>query len=68
MEVNLQQIKQAHASLLHVLQQGRILLNGMPLTGVEIGQLVAGANMLYGQAEILEQNKQAKKKENPKKG
>ena len=68
MEVNLQQIKQAHASLIHVLQQGRILLNGMPLTGVEIGQLVAGANMLYGQAEILEQDKQAAKEKAKKKG
>ena len=68
MEVNLQQIKQAQASLLHILQQGRILLNGQPLTGVEIGQLVAGVQMLSGQAEILEQKKQAGKRTDIKKG
>jgi hypothetical protein len=33
----------------------------MPLTGVEIGQLVTSANMLREQAEILDANKQAAK-------
>ena len=59
----MEEVKQAHQNLQHVLLNGRITLNGAPLTGNEIGQLVREEKLLYERAEILETNKAAKLKE-----
>jgi len=40
----------AHQDLQNVLLNGRILLNGLPLTGKELGIVIQGEQILYGKA------------------
>ena len=44
----------AHRDLRNILLNGRILLNGMPLTGNELGIIVQGEQMLYDKATKLD--------------
>lgn len=44
----------AHRDLQNILLNGRILLNGMPLTGNELGVIIQGEQMLYGKATQLD--------------
>lgn len=59
----------AHKDLRNILLNGRILINGMPLTGNELGVIIQGEQMLYGKATKLDaaQSLSAQKKdeENP---
>ena len=43
-----------HRDLQNVLLNGRILINGMPLTGNELGVIIQGEQMLYGKATQLD--------------
>lgn len=59
---------QAHNDLRNVLLNGRILLNGMPLTGNELGRIVQEEQILFSKAskldaaEALSAQKKAEKK------
>ncbi len=44
----------AHRDLQNVLLNGRILINGMSLTGNELGAIVRGEQMLFGKATQLD--------------
>lgn len=44
----------AHRDLQNVLLNGRILINGLPLTGNELGIIIQGEQMLYGKASKLD--------------
>ena len=44
----------AHQDLQNVLLNGRILINGLPLTGSELGAILQGEQMLYGKATQLD--------------
>ena len=61
----------AHRDLQNILLNGRILINGMPLTGNELGGIIQEEQMLYGKATQLDKaNALAASKEvekNPKK-
>ena len=57
----------AHRDLQNILLNGRILINGLPLTGNELGVIVQGEQMLYGKATQLDAEKLAAKAEKPKK-
>jgi len=46
--------EQAHNQLRQVLLKGRILFNGMPLTGEELGSIVRDEQMLYEKAMQLD--------------
>lgn len=46
--------EQAHQSLRNVLLNGRILINGLPPTAAEIGQIIQGEQMLYEKATQLD--------------
>lgn len=63
--------EQAHNNLKNVLLNGRILLNGLPLTANEISGVLQGEQMLFEKASRLDtaQALAAKQKEpkNPKK-
>ena len=62
-----QQTEQAHKDLRNVLFSGRILINGLPLTGNEMGIIVQGEQMLYEKATQLDKTSQsAAKGEEPK--
>ncbi|MCK4789707.1 MAG: hypothetical protein KAV87_38560 [Desulfobacteraceae bacterium] len=58
-----QQTEQAHQDLKKVLLNGRILLNGMPLTAQEISLIIRGEQMLYEKATQLDSERVAKKAE-----
>lgn len=47
------QTEQAHQSLRNVLLNGRILLNGIPLTANEISGLIQGEQILFEKATQL---------------
>ena len=57
--------EQAHQNLRNVLLNGRILLNGLPLTGNEVSGIIQGEQMLFekasksdaAQALVAKQNK-----------
>lgn len=49
-----QQTEQAHKDLKHILLAGRILVNGLPLTGNELGVLIQEEQMLYEKASRLD--------------
>ena len=51
----------AHKDLQNVLLNGRILINGLPLTGNELGVIVRGEQMLFGKATQLDNERIAKK-------
>ena len=53
----------AHRDLLNVLLHGRILINGLPLTGTELGVIARGEQMLYEKATQLDKANAAKKEE-----
>ncbi len=59
----MEEVKQAHQNLQHLLLNGRITLNGLPLTANELTGLFGSLKSLYGRAAILETNKAAKLKE-----
>ncbi len=44
----------AHEDLKRILLNGRILINGLPLTGNELGTVVQGAQMLFEKASRLD--------------
>ncbi len=44
----------AHRDLQNVLLNGRILINGMPLTGNELGVIIQGEQLLFGKATQLD--------------
>ena len=46
--------EQAHKDMRNVLLASRILLNGMPLTGNELGALIQEEQMLYEKASRLD--------------
>ena len=48
----------AHRDLHNVLLNGRILINGMPLTGNELGVIIQGEQMLYEKATQLDKTNQ----------
>ena len=48
------QTEQGHKDLRNVLLNGRVLINGMPLTGNELGVLVQEEQMLYQKASQLD--------------
>lgn len=56
--------EKAHGDLKNILLNGRILLNGMPLTANEISGVLQGEQMLYEKASQFEAGKAAAK--NPK--
>lgn len=58
-------IEQAHQNLKNVLLNGRILVNGVPLTANEISGVLQGEQMLYEKATRYEADKAAAK--NPEK-
>lgn len=62
-----QQTEQAHQNLRNILLNGRILINGLPLTGTEMGGIVRGEQMLYEKATQLDKANQlaADKKKPP---
>lgn len=59
----------AHQDLKNVLLNGRILINGMPLTGNELGVIIRGEQTLYEKATVLDKANQlaASKKKAEKK-
>ncbi len=48
------QTEQAHKDLRNVLLNGRVLINGMPLTGNELGVLIQEEQMLFQKASQLD--------------
>lgn len=46
--------QQAHEDLRKILLSGRILVNGLPLTGNELGVIIQGEQMLYEKASKLD--------------
>ncbi len=48
------QTEQGHKDLRNVLLNGRVLINGMPLTGNELGVLIQEEQMLYQKASQLD--------------
>ena len=61
----------AHQDLKNVLLNGRILINGMPLTGNELGTIVRGEQILFEKASQLDKASQFatdKKKPTPPQG
>jgi len=46
--------EQSHRDLNNILLNGRILINGMPLTGNELGAIIQGEQMLYAKASQLD--------------
>ena len=49
-----QQTEQAHKDLRNILLAGRILVNGLPLTGNELGIIIQEEQMLYQKAFQLD--------------
>lgn len=59
----------AHQDLRNVLLNGRILINGMPLTGNELGIIIQGEQTLYAKASQLDKaNALIAEQKKPKKG
>ena len=64
-----EQTEQAHKDLRNLLLNGRILINGMPLTGNELGVIIQEEQMLYQKASQLDAaNELVAKQKEPKKG
>ena len=53
--------EQAHAQLENILLNGRILINGLPLTANEISSLIMGEKMLFSKASRLDKQAEVKK-------
>jgi len=72
-----QQTQQAHDSMRKIILEGRILLNGMPLTGTELGLVIQQEQMLFAKAAAYDkitasenakkEKKESKEPETPKK-
>ncbi len=61
------QTEQAHKDLRNILLNGRILVNGLSLTGNELGVIIQGEQMLYQKASQLDAaNELVAKKKEPK--
>ena len=60
-------VETAHRDLQNVLLNGRILINGLPLTSNELGTIVRGEQMLFEKASQFDKNQEAGKTEKPKK-
>ena len=54
-------LEQAHQNLKNVLLNGRVLINGMPLTANELSGLLQGEQLLYEKAVEAERHNQAAK-------
>ena len=54
--------EQAHQNLRNILLNGRILLNGLALTGLELNGIIAGEQSLYEKAVKLDSELVAKQK------
>lgn len=50
--------EQSHQALRNILLNGRILLNGMPLTANEVGSVIQGEQMLYEKASRFDKAEQ----------
>ena len=59
--------EQAHNNLKNILLNGRILINGLPLTANEISGILQGEQMLFEKASQFDKNQEAAKAEKPKK-
>lgn len=55
--------EQARGMLMSVVGNGRIILNGAPLTAVELGQLQQAVVLLYDRAKEKEEKEQERKRE-----
>jgi len=55
--------EQAHQNVRNLLLNGRILVNGQPPTATEIGNIIAGEQMLFEKATQLDKSQNAKKDE-----
>ena len=55
---NVNPTEQAHKDLRNILLNGRLLINGMPLTGNELGIVIQGEQMLYEKASQLDAAKE----------
>ena len=49
---------QAHQNLRNVLLNGRVLINGMPLTANELSGLIQGEQMLFEKASQLDRDQE----------
>lgn len=62
--------EQAHQDLRNILLNGRVLINGLPLTANELGQIIQGEQMLFEKATQLDRANQLaaskKAEKNPK--
>ncbi len=59
--------EQAHQNLRNILLNGRILINGMSLTGTELSNIILGEQGLYEKATLLDKAQEhAAKKAEPK--
>ena len=59
--------EQVHNDLKNILLNGRILLNGMPLTANEISGVLQGEQMLFEKASQFDATSAEKKPKEPKK-
>ncbi len=58
--------EQAHQNLRNILLNGRILINGLSLTGTELSNIILGEQGLYEKATLLDKaQEQAAKKNTP---
>lgn len=51
---NVNPTEQAHQAMRNILLNGRVLINGLPLTGNELGSIVQGEQMLFEKASQLD--------------
>lgn len=51
---NVNPTAQAHQDLRNILLNGRVLINGLPLTGNELGVVIQGEQMLFEKASKLD--------------
>lgn len=69
----LNQTESAHQTLRNILLNGRVLINGLPLTGNELGSIIQQEQMLFEKATQLDKAnqlavaKKAEKEKNSKK-
>ncbi len=50
--------EQAHQNLRNILLNGRILINGLSLTGTELSNLILGEQGLYEKATLLDKTQE----------
>lgn len=59
--MKMDKIEQAKNNLMKVLIEGRIILNALPLTALELGQLQQSVLLLYDAAKEAEEAKEGRK-------